>query len=182
MWKPVLLLMYWGDPSAQLYLSFVPVEAVVFEVVECSLVASVLGEIGSLVENLLGLELTAGHPLHHFTHGISHRLPDLNTNTHTYSHMKSVIWDLLWWNLCSKVTTSSFYLEMGADLHQHPPCNSDIIGGHQLPLEDGQRNVGTRGQIWVCDWLQGHWGSRGAVCLGVTLECHNLHVCHSLWR
>lgn len=104
---------------------------------------------------------------------------------HTHIHtLKSVTWDLLWWNSCSygKVTTARFYLEVGADLHQHPPCNSDIVGGHQLPLEDGERNVRARGQIRVCDWLQGHWRSRGAVCLGVTLERHNLHVRQSLSR
>lgn len=66
----------------QLYLSFVPVEAVVFVVVECILVALMLGEFGSLVENLLGLQLTAGHPLDHLAHSLSQQLLDLNTQTH----------------------------------------------------------------------------------------------------
>lgn len=72
------------------------------------------------------------------------------------------------------------YLQVCVDLHQHPSCNSDVIGGHHLPLEDGQRNIWAWGQIQICDWLQGHRRSRFEVRLGVTLERHHLHVGQSL--
>lgn len=66
-----------------MHLSFVPVEAVVFVVVDCSLVALMLGQFGSVVENFLGLELITGHPLDHLVHILSQHLPDLNTHTFT---------------------------------------------------------------------------------------------------
>lgn len=72
-----------GASSVRLYLGFVPVEAVVFVVLDCSLVALVLGQLGSVVEDLVGLELIAGHPLDHLAHSVSQHLPDLNTHTHT---------------------------------------------------------------------------------------------------
>lgn len=72
----------YADSRVRLYLGFVPVEAVVFVVVDRRLVALMLGQVGSGVENLLGLELIVGHLLHDFSHRISHNLPDLNTHTH----------------------------------------------------------------------------------------------------
>lgn len=72
------------------------------------------------------------------------------------------------------------YLEVGVDLHEEPPCNSDIVGGHHLPLEDGQRNIRARRQVWIGNWLQAHWRSRLAACHGVTLESYHLHVGQSL--
>lgn len=74
------------------------------------------------------------------------------------------------------------YFEVGADLQQQPPCSSDIIGGHQLPLEDGQRNIGTWGQIQICNWLQSNWRSGWAVCFVVTLKLYHFHVRQCLYR
>lgn len=73
------------EPPDQLYLGSVPVEAVVLVVVDCGLVALMLGQVGSAVQNVLGLELVAGHPLSHLAHGLSQHLPDLNTHTHTHT-------------------------------------------------------------------------------------------------
>lgn len=70
----------------QLYLSFVPVEAVVFVVVDRSLVALMLGQVCSGVENLLGLVFIVGHLLHNFAHRLSHHLPELNTHAQRSSH------------------------------------------------------------------------------------------------
>lgn len=59
-----------------------PVEAVVFVVVDCSLVALMLGEFSSVFENVVGLEPIAGHCLDHFAHCLSHRFPNLHTRSH----------------------------------------------------------------------------------------------------
>lgn len=132
----------------QLYLSLVPVEAVVFVVGEGSLVALMLGEFGSFVENLLGLENIAGHTLNHLAHSVSQHLPDLHTHTQTQcSHIevcnvRAAMVKAQFVNLPDKsdfhgmpetsstedlkhtttVKTAegfvSLYLEVGADLHQ----------------------------------------------------------------
>lgn len=73
------------------------------------------------------------------------------------------------------------YLEVSVDLLQQSPGFCDVIGIHQLPLQDGQGNVRTGGQVWVHDRLQGHGRDRRAVGLVVALELYNLHVGQGLW-
>lgn len=74
----------------------------------------------------------------------------------------------------------SLNLEVGVDLLQQPSRKLDVIGGHQLPLEDGQRDVGARGQIQISNWLQGRERSAEATGFGVTLKRDDLHVGHRL--
>lgn len=71
-------------PSAVSHLRLVPVEAGVFVVTDCSLVATMLRQFTSLVENLISLQFTACHLLQDCTHGVSHHLPGLHTHTHTH--------------------------------------------------------------------------------------------------
>lgn len=140
------------NASVLLYLRFVPVEAVVFVVVDCSPVALVVGQIRSFIENLLRHELIACHSLDHFAHSLSQSLPHLKRHIspgQRLSKCKHLSFTCQQFLKYCKVTS---YLEVGADLQQQPSCSSDIIGGHQPPLEDGQRNIGTGGQIQICNW------------------------------
>lgn len=60
-----------------------PVEAVAFVVIHCSLVALMLGEVSPFVQNLLSLEPIAGHLFNHFAHGVGQQLSDLiKSSTH----------------------------------------------------------------------------------------------------
>lgn len=74
------------------------------------------------------------------------------------------------------------YLKVFVDLLQQFSRSLEVIGGHHLPLEDGQRNVRAGRQVQVGDWWQAHWRRGWGVCLGVTLELHDLHVSHCLQK
>lgn len=71
-------------------------------------------------------------------------------------------------------------LEVCADLCQVTPGDGDVIGLHQLPLEDGQRDVRAGGEVTLPNLGQVHGLGRRAVALGRTLELHHLHVSQSL--
>lgn len=73
------------------YLRVVPVEAALFEVPHCSLVAAVPGELRSFMEDLFSLQRTARHLLHHVAHGVGHLGPDLNTRTKQKGQAKVVL-------------------------------------------------------------------------------------------
>lgn len=49
------------------------------------------------------------------------------------------------------------YLKVFVDLLQQFSRNLEVIGGHHLPLEDGQRNVRAGCQVQIGDWWQAHW-------------------------
>lgn len=69
------------SPIAQVYLLFVPVEAVVLVMVDCSLVTLVLGQVGLFVQNLYRLQRVTSHLLDHSVHVVGQYLPDLRTNS-----------------------------------------------------------------------------------------------------
>lgn len=71
------------SPIDQVYLLFVPVEAVVLVMVDCSLVTLVLGQVGLFIQNLHRLQRVTGHLLDHSVHVVGQYLPDLRTNSPT---------------------------------------------------------------------------------------------------
>lgn len=162
--------------SVASYLRLVPVEAAAFVVVDSGLVAAILGEFGSVVQNLLRLQHAAGHLLHDVAHGLSQSLLDLNAHKQINSLERPKLWS------APRRGRGRFllYLEVGADLRQQGPRRSDVIGGHELPLQDGQGDVGARGQVLGCDWWVGQLRSRWPVCFWVPLKLDNLHVGQSL--
>lgn len=164
-----------------LYLRFAPVEAVVFEVLHCRLVALMLGEVSSAVYHVIGFERIADDSLDHFAHSVGHNVPELHRQRFTHSLMVNCHQMDFQCSGTLPQTLESFvslYLEVGTDLHEQAPCHTDVIGGHHLPLQDGQRNVRARGQIQVCNWWQVHrsW----TVCFVITLKLYNFHVGQSL--
>lgn len=68
----------WCQLSVQIYLLFVPVEALVFIMVDGGLVALVLSQVGSFVQNFFRLQRVAGHSLDHPVHDVSQHLPNLS--------------------------------------------------------------------------------------------------------
>lgn len=68
-------------PAAEAYLLFVPVEAVALVMVDCSLVAPVLGQVRPIVQNLLRRQPVARHSPDHPEHGVGQHLPDLRAST-----------------------------------------------------------------------------------------------------
>lgn len=73
-------------------------------------------------------------------------------------------------------------LEVVADLGQKLPGLSDVVGGHHLPLQDGQRNVWAGRQVHVCDWLEADGRNGQAVRFRRSLELGHLHVRYGLRR
>ena len=92
------------DHSKRLYLRFVPVEAVAFVGADGGLVALMLGELRSVIEDFLSLELIARHLLYQEAHSVSQHVSDLNKklkktkkkkqHTKSQSVLKAVTQDL----------------------------------------------------------------------------------------
>lgn len=59
------------------YLLLVPVEALVFVMVDGGLVAPVLGQVGSFVQDFFRLQRVAGHSQDHPVHDASQQVPRL---------------------------------------------------------------------------------------------------------
>ena len=56
-------------------------------------------------------------------------------------------------------------LEVRADLLKVSLGDGDVIGLHELPLEDGQWDVGAGGEVTLLHHRQGGGASRGGVAL-----------------
>lgn len=74
------------------------------------------------------------------------------------------------------------HLEVAIDLHQQLFGFCDAVGGHHLPLQDGQGNVRAGCHVHVFDWLESEGRSGQAVHSGRGLELRHLHARHRLWR
>lgn len=159
--------------ACAVYLRGVPVEAGLLVVPDRRLVAAVLRQLGSLVEQLGGLHLAARHLLHDAPHAVLQRLPDLRGRRGTQRHTEAV-------GKGGGAPFTDLYLEVAVDLHQQVAGDSDVVGRHHLPLEDGEGDVGARGQVQVPDRAEAALGGGWGVGLGTTLERDDLHVGHGL--